>query len=58
MKKQIQTGKNLLSQFQSSELLALATVSGGAAAPKTSTIMYSTSSSAEDQDIGDHDADY
>jgi hypothetical protein len=58
MKKTIRQEENLLSEFESSGLSNLSSIFGGTEDPPvTSTIGYSTKSSATDGDLGDHDDD-
>jgi len=59
MKKNIQKN-DMMSKFQSNQLAALSTITGGAVSAeveKTTTGGYNTSSSATDSDQGDHDSD-
>ena len=55
MKKKIQIQEDLMSKFEGSKVSALSTITGGIDAAKTKTDMYTTESSADDADTGDHD---
>jgi hypothetical protein len=58
MRKQISKNDNLFSKFEDSGLSNLSTIFGGTEdPPATTTLGYSTKSSASDADSGDHDND-
>jgi hypothetical protein len=58
MKKMINEKDTLLSKFEESSLSNLNTIFGGTEdPPATTTLGYSTKSSATDADTGDHDDD-
>ena len=59
MKKNIVSKNDMMAKFETSEISALSTITGGAAVDpvKTTTNMYNTESSADDADTGDHDTD-
>ena len=58
MKKKIESNEEMLSKFQGSEISALSTITGGVSdVGNTMTLDYTTSSSKDDSDRGDHDSD-
>jgi hypothetical protein len=58
MKKRLNVDADALSKFEDSGLENLASIFGGVEEPPvTTTLGYSTKSSADDSDSGDHDAD-
>jgi len=59
MKKNIVLKHDSLSKFETSEISALSTVTGGSAGDPVNsmTLDYTTSSSKDDADTGDHDSD-
>jgi hypothetical protein len=57
MKKNISLKNDSLSKFETSEITALSTVTGGSSNVNSMTLGYTTSSSADDSDTGDHDSD-